>query len=222
MSDGEIRCRHNFHGSFMTSTPWYITQARDAHAMGHRYIGAKLNAVLAETAPGVVVRCDPLRPEDSMRVAMDMYRRALPGLRTRMNLPAQDHKIAPWTLGYVNDSNNLPINIDLGMDWQSFEDVVLEFLQNGRSNWTPVPIATLKEGCEKRTPAPFFWMRSETCPPTAGRTPLDSCRIMRSNHWAARGAVSTCEYSPQRVGPSRFQLMRGIASTTFYSYHRCA
>jgi hypothetical protein len=34
--------------------------------------------------------------------------------------------------------------------------------------------------------------------------------------------VSTCEYSPQRVGPSRFQLMRGIASTTFYSYHRCA
>lgn len=93
------------------------------------------NLVLAERVPGLEIDADLPRPGDSMRVAMDQFNKALPGLRTVMELPVSELEICPWTLGLVNDDGNVPFDISVIVNWDDIQSSVFDFLTERNLHW---------------------------------------------------------------------------------------
>jgi hypothetical protein len=116
---------------------WFVNLACAGLEMGHRCIAATVNPILIKNAPGLAIDAEPRSRNDSMREAMSQFRRALPGLRTLLELSADDRDIAPWTLGYINGSRNLPYNISVAADWRETDPAIFDFLSTKRCHAKP-------------------------------------------------------------------------------------
>lgn len=121
-------------------TPWFVSLARDALNEGYRVVSSRLNSVLREKAPGVLIDAEPVRQGDSLRHAAEQLRQALPGLRTLRQLPASDSHIAAWTVGFINSTNNARMDLLASSLTGNIEEEMTfhcDFLRESRTHWAP-------------------------------------------------------------------------------------
>ena len=112
----------------MGQSMYYVAQARDALNEGHRFIAHELNDILGAHDVSHLIASDSLGPGDSLRHAAEKFRAALTGLRTKVDLPADDYNVEPWTLGFINGPNNPPQGISVAKGMMSSEfPLSLEF-----------------------------------------------------------------------------------------------
>lgn len=119
----------------MSREPWFILAARNALEEGFRCVAARLNEVLDEKAKGLQIAADQPTADDSFRHAQEAMRRALPGLRTVMEIPAHDAQVTPWTLGYVNDKGNPPLVLSVDAVSCDLIDDAIQLLRTSRETW---------------------------------------------------------------------------------------